>query len=126
MFRNGKSILPGHDYWISFFILIRQIENLIQLWQRFPTNLLFRALKASIVMFTAVKLTKRDDSFFLFSFIYFIIVIIVNLFVGNDNSISITSFFVVERRGRKLVLCINLNFEREKKRGREISNISHS
>ena len=125
MFRNGKSILPGHDYWISFFILIRQIENLIQLWQRFPTNL-FRALKASIVMFTAVKLTKRDDSFFLFSFIYFIIVIIVNLFVGNDNSISITSFFVVERRGRKLVLCINLNFEREKKRGRQISNISHS
>lgn len=124
MFRNGKSILP--DYWITFFILIRQIENLIQLWQRFPTNLLFRALKASIVMFTAVKLTKRDDSFFLFSFIYFIIVIIVNLFVGNDNSISITSFFVVERRGRKLVLCINLNFEREKKRGREISNISHS
>lgn len=77
-------------------------------------------------MFTAVKLTKRDDSFFLFSFIYFIIVIIVNLFVGNDNSISITSFFVVERRGRKLVLCINLNFEREKKRGRQISNISHS
>lgn len=68
-------------------------------------------------MFTAVKLTKRDDSFFLFSFIYFIIVIIVNLFVGNDNSISITSFFVVERRGRKLVLCINLNFEREKKGG---------
>lgn len=117
VFRNGKSILPGHDYWISFFILIRQIENLIQLWQRFPTNLLFRALKASIVMFTAVKLTKRDDSFFLFSFIYFIIVIIVNLFVGNDNSISITSFFVVERRGRKLVLCINLNFEREKKGG---------
>lgn len=68
-------------------------------------------------MFTAVKLTKRDDSFFLFSFIYFIIVIIVNLFVGNDNSISITSFFVVEEEESLSWRCINLNFEREKKGG---------